>query len=61
MNNILFIILHMPVYISHSTFFVKNDKFRIKCIDKYDASAKGASRKFLDMLNDHRNLKYTFS
>ena len=29
-------------------------KFRMKCW-KYDESAKGASRNFLDMLIDHRN------
>ena len=39
----------MPVYVS-------NNKFWMKCIEKYDASAFGTSRKFLDMLIDHRNL-----
>ena len=33
-----------------------NGKFRMKCVEKYDASAKGASQKFWDMLIDHRNL-----
>ena len=28
----------------------------MKYVEKYDASAKGASRKFLDMPIDHRNL-----
>ena len=31
----------------------------MKCVEKYEASAEGASRKFLDMLYyhiDHRNL-----
>ena len=36
--------------------FCENGKFRMKCVEKYDASAKGASRKFLDMLIDHQNL-----
>ena len=37
-------------------FFVKNDKFRMKCVKKYNASTEGTSRKFLDMIIDHRNL-----
>ena len=36
--------------------FVNKGKFRMKCIEKYDASAKGASRQFLDMPIDHHNL-----
>ena len=36
--------------------FVKNGQFKMKCIEKYDASPKGANRKFLNMLIDHRNL-----
>ena len=28
----------------------------MKCIEKYDASAEGASRKFLDIPIDYRNL-----
>ena len=28
----------------------------MKCVEKYDTSAKGVSGKFLDMLIDHRNL-----
>ena len=31
------------------------------CIKKYDASAKGASRKFLDMPIDHRNLLWNIN
>ena len=38
----------MPVYVY--------GKFRMKCVDKYDASAEVANRKFLDMLIDHCNL-----
>ena len=45
----------MPVYVSNSK-FCENGKFRMKCVEKYDATAKGASRKFLDILIDHRNL-----
>ena len=36
--------------------FVKNGKFSMKCVEKYDTSDEGVSRKFLDMLIDHRNL-----
>ena len=37
--------------------FCENGIFRKKCIEKYDASVKfGGSRRFLDMLIDHRNL-----
>ena len=36
--------------------FCENSKFRMKCVEKYDASVKCASRKFLDMLIDHRNI-----
>ena len=36
---------------------VKTTKFRVKCVERYDASAEDASLKFLDMLIDHRNLK----
>ena len=32
------------VFIEH--IFVKNDKFRMKCVNKYDASAKDVSRNF---------------
>ena len=39
--------------ICENNIFVKSTKFRIKCVEKCDASA---SRKFLDMLIDHRNL-----
>ena len=35
--------------------FVKNGKFRIKCVEKYDVNAKGVSGKVLDMLIDYRN------
>ena len=31
-------------------------KFRMKCIEKYDASVEDASGKFLDIPIDHRNL-----
>ena len=34
----------------------KNGKFRMKYVEKYDASAKGANQKFLDILIGHRNL-----
>ena len=34
----------------------ENGKFRMKCVEKYDASAEVANRKFLDMLIDHCNL-----
>ena len=34
----------------------ENGKVRMKCVEKYDASAEGATRKFLDMLIDHRNM-----
>ena len=33
----------------------ENGKFRMKCVEKYDVSAEGASQNFLDMLIDHRN------
>ena len=33
----------------------------MKCVEKYDASAKGASRKFLDMPIDHRNLLWNIN
>ena len=36
--------------------FCENSKFRMKCVEKYDARAEGASRTFLDMFIDHRNL-----
>ena len=45
----------MPVYVSNSN-FCENGKFRMKCVEKYDAGAKGASQNFLDMLIDHQNL-----
>ena len=35
---------------------MKNGKFSMKCIENYDTNAEAASRKFLDMLIDHRNL-----
>ena len=35
---------------------MKNGEFTMKCVDKYDANVKGTSRKFLDMLIDHRDL-----
>ena len=31
-------------------------KFRMKCVEKYDASTEGASRNFLDMPVYHRYL-----
>ena len=37
-------------------FFVWNGKFSMKCIEKFDVSAKGVSRKILDMLIDHCNV-----
>ena len=36
--------------------FCENGKIRIKCVEKIDASAEGASQNFLDMLIDHSNL-----
>ena len=33
----------------------------MKCVEKDDASGKGASRKFLDMLIDHRNLLWNIN
>ena len=39
-----------------SNIFLKNSQFRMKCAEKYDASAEGVSRNFLDMLIDHQNL-----
>ena len=30
--------------------------FKMKCVEKYDASAKGASRNFWNMLIDTRNI-----
>ena len=36
--------------------FCDNGKFSMKFDEKYNRSAEGASRKFLDMLIDHRNL-----
>ena len=36
--------------------FCENGNFRMKCVEKYDASAKGASQKFLNILIDLRNL-----
>ena len=30
--------------------FVKNGKFRMKCVEKYDASTEGVSKTFLNML-----------
>ena len=43
--------------------FCENRKFRIKCVEKYDASAEGASRICLDMLNwsPQPLMKYRFS
>ena len=38
--------------------FVENDKFRMKCVNKCDASTEGVSWKFLYLLIDHRNLLY---
>ena len=48
--------VHASLYMFQIAIFVKNRKFRMKCVDKYDASAEDASRKLLDMLIDHRNL-----
>ena len=36
-------------------------KFREKCVEKYDASAEGASRKFFDMPIVHRNLLWNIN
>ena len=33
----------------------------MKCVEKYDASAEGASRNFLDMPIDHRNLLWNIN
>ena len=41
--------------------FVNKGKFGMKCIEKYDASAEGVSRKFLDMPIDHRNLLWNIN
>ena len=35
------IIVCMPVYVFIEQIFVKNSKFRMKCVNKYGASAKG--------------------
>ena len=40
---------------------VKNGKFSKKCVEKYNTSAKGASRKFLDMLIDQLNLLWNIN
>ena len=46
----------MQVYVSNGKVFVKNGKFRMKCVEKYDVSVNGARPKFLDMLFDPPNL-----
>ena len=46
----------MPVCFKIIHIFVKNDKFRMMCVEKYDASAEGARQKILEMLIDHCNL-----
>ena len=38
----------MPGYVSNNI-FMKKGQSRMKCVEKYDASGKGASRKFLDI------------
>ena len=32
--------IYMPVYVSNRNFFLKNGKFILKCLEKYDAGAK---------------------
>ena len=34
----------------------EKSKFRMKCVEKYDATAKTRTENVLDMLIDHRNL-----
>ena len=46
----------MPVYVFIEQIFVKNGKFRMKCVNKYEASAKGVSRNIFYLLIDHCNL-----
>ena len=49
-------------HIFQIAFFLKNSKFGMKCIEKYDASAKAVSRKlFLDVLINHRNLLWNIN
>ena len=46
----------MPCICFKEQIFVNKGKFRMKCVEKYDTSAKRSSRKFLDMPIDLRNL-----
>ena len=39
-----------------TVYVLKNDQFRMKCVNKYDVSTEGASRKKNYLLIDHCNL-----
>ena len=49
------------MYIFQIAIVLKKGKFRMKCVEKYNAHAKGTIQIFLDMLIDHHNLLWNIN